>query len=362
VFRTPVGSQRTSCHFVGIQRHEPLIFMDFPELVIGLAGAIGVDLERLAGSLNESLSRVGYQTAFIKLTDEMQRLKIAETKKKLNADIFSQYQWKIEYANALRREYKHADLLARIAVVAIRQLRSTFTNEENVPAEKMAYIVRQLKRPEEVTLLRRLYGKQFILISAYAPHAERKNLLIRKIKEGVSTTASEAEIEHMASQLIERDASEETEEFGQQLRETFHHADVFVDGIDQARMLSTLDRFVSALFGLNQISPSKDEYGMYAAKSASLRSADLSRQVGAAIFSPDGEVITQGQRPQRAHRAERRPCSHPPSPSCRDDRRGHATRAGCLSVLCATRAPRVRQSPLLRGPRSASSRRVAERS
>ena len=33
---------------------------------------------------------------------------------------------------------------------------------------------------------------------------------------------------------------------------------------------------------------------MYAAASASLRSSDLSRQVGAAIFSDDGELITQG--------------------------------------------------------------------
>jgi deoxycytidylate deaminase len=33
---------------------------------------------------------------------------------------------------------------------------------------------------------------------------------------------------------------------------------------------------------------------MYAAKSASLRSSDLSRQVGAAIFSDEGELITQG--------------------------------------------------------------------
>lgn len=33
---------------------------------------------------------------------------------------------------------------------------------------------------------------------------------------------------------------------------------------------------------------------MYAAKSASFRSADLSRQVGAAIFTDEGELITQG--------------------------------------------------------------------
>jgi deoxycytidylate deaminase len=49
-----------------------------------------------------------------------------------------------------------------------------------------------------------------------------------------------------------------------------------------------------ALFGRNDITPSKDEYGMYAAKSASLRSSDLSRQVGAVVFSAEGEIITQG--------------------------------------------------------------------
>lgn len=55
-----------------------------------------------------------------------------------------------------------------------------------------------------------------------------------------------------------------------------------------------LTRFIQAFFGRTDISPSKEEYGMYAAKSASFRSADLSRQVGAAIFSKDGELITQG--------------------------------------------------------------------
>jgi cytidine deaminase len=59
-------------------------------------------------------------------------------------------------------------------------------------------------------------------------------------------------------------------------------------------MDNKLERFTAALFGRNDLAPSKDEYGMYAAKSASLRSSDLSRQVGAALFTDDGELITQG--------------------------------------------------------------------
>jgi cytidine deaminase len=53
-------------------------------------------------------------------------------------------------------------------------------------------------------------------------------------------------------------------------------------------------RFIDLLFGSNEVTPTHDEYGMYLAKSASLRSSDLSRQVGAAIFRTSGEVVTLG--------------------------------------------------------------------
>ncbi|NNC59311.1 MAG: hypothetical protein HKO05_04885 [Erythrobacter sp.] len=59
-------------------------------------------------------------------------------------------------------------------------------------------------------------------------------------------------------------------------------------------MGATIERFFDALFGKADIAPTRWEYGMYAAKAASLRSSDLSRQVGAAIFTPDGEIVTQG--------------------------------------------------------------------
>lgn len=51
---------------------------------------------------------------------------------------------------------------------------------------------------------------------------------------------------------------------------------------------------MSVFFGDNHVTPTHDEYGMYMAKSASLRSSDLSRQVGAAIFLDSGEIATLG--------------------------------------------------------------------
>ena len=70
--------------------------------------------------------------------------------------------------------------------------------------------------------------------------------------------------------------------------------DVFVDGIDSAEANKTIGRFIRAFFGDNGASPSRDEYGMYAAAAASYRSIDLSRQVGAAIFSKAAEIISLG--------------------------------------------------------------------
>ena len=89
------------------------------------------------------------------------------------------------------------------------------------------------------------------------------------------------------------DADEEGNDYGQRLRETFHLGDVFIDGLSKGDMDRQLTRFTQAFFGRTDITPTKGEYGMYATKAASFRSSDLSRQVGAAIFSDDGELITQ---------------------------------------------------------------------
>lgn len=74
----------------------------------------------------------------------------------------------------------------------------------------------------------------------------------------------------------------------------FHLGDVFVRGDGKEDSEKTVRRFIRAFFGDNQVSPTKTEYGLYAAAGAALRSIDLSRQVGAAVFSKEGEVVSLG--------------------------------------------------------------------
>lgn len=277
----------------------------FPELIFGVAGPIGVSVPAICDSLRNSLSNVGYKAHEIHLTHEMRQYPLTRESVEVPPDtnFFTEVSYKIDYANALCKEASDSATLARIALRAIWQKREELTKDiprksgdkgQKLPVEPTAYIIRQLKRPDEVRLLRKVYGRQFILISAYGSADDRRKLLEERIARTASTTAPRDEIEGMAGKLLERDANEDEHDFGQQLRETFHLADVFIDGLTKQEMDAKLERFVQAFFGRTDIAPSKEEYGMYAAKSAALRSSDLSRQIGAAIFSDDGELITQG--------------------------------------------------------------------
>jgi cytidine deaminase len=118
-------------------------------------------------------------------------------------------------------------------------------------------------------------------------------LLEDRLRRTRSTTIRGSALRQMADELIEDDASD-NRPFGQRLRDTFHRGDVFIDGLSRMAMSDKLTRFVQAIYGRADIAPSRIEFGMYAAHAAALRSTDLSRQVGAAIFSEDGDLIAQG--------------------------------------------------------------------
>jgi deoxycytidylate deaminase len=271
-----------------------------PELVIGIAGAIGIDIDAIAEEIDRALDDVGYRTKTVRVTDEMMKYPASGVSSR-GADHFNTMMYKMDYANKLCEEANDPARLMRIAVQAIglvreAELASTSTDSDGegrvLPAT--AFIIRQLKRPAEVALMRRIYGKQFILVSGYGGEEARRDRLRDKIRDSLPLSTPDEDITYKVAKIISRDLDEGSDAHGQHLRDTFHLADVFVDGINRGSMRSGLERFIQAFFGRVDIGPNKAEYGMYAAKAASLRSVDLSRQVGAAAFSEQGELITQG--------------------------------------------------------------------
>jgi len=193
--------------------------------------------------------------------------------------------------NNLRKKRKDDAFVARKAIAKIQQIRSSVTGSPQSPADATAYVVRSLKRPEEVKLLRQVYGKSFTLISVYATQVDRaKTLSTRFVSQGLKAVDAEREALH----LVQRDHREESEVHGQRVADTFALADFFATADSRGTLEKQFARLVRLLFGVPYISPTRDEQGMFFAYAASLRSLDLSRQVGAAVTTERGDILATG--------------------------------------------------------------------
>ena len=274
-----------------------------PELIFGLVAPIGVDLNLVTEVLGEALDDMKYRAHILRLTKLMQEIKLDFPLD--GSPYIKSFKDRIAYANEIREKLGD-EALAALAISAIRSFRDEWhvaagtkddprgKKKEEIPVPGQAYIIRQFKRPEEIALMRTVYGRQFILVSAFAP----EDLRIRRIEESErrSTNGGTSPIgAHTAAfELVAQDAKEYNNEHGQSVSDAFPLGDVFIDTTNKKNCEETVRRFIRLLFGNNEITPTHDEYGMYAAKSAALRSSDLSRQVGVAICRPTGEIATLG--------------------------------------------------------------------
>ena len=166
-----------------------------------------------------------------------------------------------------------------------RQKNKAEANPET-PIQKQAYVFDQFKRKEELDLLRQVYGRLFIVVSVYSEKKTRLEYLVNRIASDDSDARLAETHRTAASELMQRDQVEQGVPYGQGLEDAFPTADLFVDLDNQASAEILIRRFLDAYFGSNAISPTHDEYGMYLARTTGLRSVDLSRQVGAAVFTP----------------------------------------------------------------------------
>lgn len=268
--------------------------MHGPELMIGLVGAAGTNLLRVCDLLRTALSTVGYTTHSIRLSHELHNFaefaslpRIADESTKVNAYM--------DAGDALRQKTR-VDVMALLGIAAVRVFRDCTNGEgedaADQPVARTAYIFNSLKREEEVALLQEVYGRSFLLISVYSAHDRRRDLLAQRIsKSRAGGTALSCRPD--AETIIDRDQIEVDVRFGQNVRETFPLGDVFLDG-DSLTLEEDVERAISIVFGHPFETPTRAELGMQLARSAGLRSADLSRQVGYAACTEDGQVLAVG--------------------------------------------------------------------
>lgn len=265
---------------------------DGPELIFGLAGAVGTNLGLVAKALSESLSEFSYKSKEIGLSDLLHR--IDKWKKIPSASEDERIRKHMDAGNSFRRAVNRGDALAILALGAIRKQRRFINQDANKVIPRFAFILRSLKHPDEVLALRAIYGPAFLLVSAYAPRETRIQYLASTIAATRHTFRTRPQVAK-AQSLNERDEAELGEQLGQSVGKTFPLADVFVDASNPMGLQSSVKRFIELLFDDYPFhTPTRDEYGMFHAQAAALRSAALGRQVGAVIATTDGDIIAVG--------------------------------------------------------------------
>ncbi|GAA0605018.1 anti-phage dCTP deaminase [Thalassospira tepidiphila] len=266
-----------------------------PEIFIGLVGAVGSDLSFVSARLEQEFNKAKYQTSEIRVSQILGECH--KYKSRVHSDPPHPEDVRIntfmECGDDLRKSSSRGDILSILAISKIRQVRYEHHQKDNKPIEGKAYIINSLKHPAEVDLLREVYGDSFFLISVYSPRNERKQNLSKKIAKS-NRSFDEDKYLDKAENLIEKDKKAQGEDLGQNVRDTFPLGDFFVDSSKDAEIEKQISRFISVIFNAPFVTPTRDEFGMFHAQSVALRSADLSRQVGALISATTGEIVASG--------------------------------------------------------------------
>ena len=242
------------------------------ELVIGLVAAVGVDLAAVAAEIGGAFAQFEYRSVDLHLTDTLRSF---PWESPLVEEPFDDRLWSYTDAgDELRRKWQRKDAMALLAISRVVFERKEVTGDETLAAERLAYVLRSLKRPEEVALLRAVYGDRFILIGVSATENERTSLLDKRIRQSRLPPRTRTPT-YSVKRLIERDERglKSDDRFRQDVTGTFHLADCFIELNGDVSI--QLERFLDIVFRDPRRSPLPDEFGIFQAVAAARRSAEM---------------------------------------------------------------------------------------
>ena len=252
-----------------------------PDIYIGLVGAAGTDLSSVIRELRAQLSIVGYTVEHVKVSSLIKSaLDIPECDNE-----FERMRRHMKAGDAIRANSSEGGGVACLAVQEIISKRG-----EDLTGKSRVFIIDSLKHPDEVTLLDKIYIRNYYTVSVYTPRQKRLENLQIKISRDTHEPPG-ARTSTRANELISADEKSKGNQ-SQNVRDTFPRADFFIYG--EASLTEQTKRFVEVVFGEPYTTPTLDEFSMFMARGAGYRSADLSRQVGAVVVDQHGSIIGTG--------------------------------------------------------------------
>ena len=255
--------------------------MENSEIVLGLITTVGTDTDNVVRYMKEHLSKFSYTTEVVNVSSEILATFIRDKTQLKFDNEYERINYFMDLGNKVREETKDAAIIMKGVAAHILEKRDSKENPS--PREKTAYIIKSIKHPDEADYLKQVYGDGFHLIGITSDIANRTNYLTQ-----VKDLTTEQAIE-----LMNRD-SDEINDLGQHTQDAFQNSDYFINvGCNTDEMQNSVFRLIDLLFGNPFITPTFDEYAMFMAYAASMRSADLSRQIGA-VVTKNNEILSTG--------------------------------------------------------------------
>lgn len=238
------------------------------ELVIGMVSAVGTEYKRVTDPLIDRLKGFGYSVQEIRVSECLPSFS--------GTGEYERIKHYMQAGDNLRESSKNNAILASGVAKKISTSRSASN-------PKRAYIVNSLKHPREVEFLRKVYGDGFYLIGIHADEKRRHQHL-----------TDDKDMNHTQANELIRIDEDESFDHGQKTRDTYHLADFFLNlGGNNDQVKNHLQRFLELIFSHPYKNPTFDEFAMFMAFNSSVRSGDLSRQVGA-VISREKQIIATG--------------------------------------------------------------------
>ena len=266
------------------------------ELVVGMVGYAGAGCSVASTRLQRYFGASGYTVYPIKLSSLIERFSAISVDAGATGAPHLVGTRAFERAKRLQNEgdrlrNHRLDAVAVLAIHKIMALRGGRPPGET----RIVFILDSIKHPDEVELLRNVYGPSFRLVAVHCERSERE----RRLLGPADSVAKYAGVDkNEIIQFLDRDESDDEKRHGQQVRDAFCLADFFIDNNEQssdgAGMNEDLKRFRNLALGAGMVRPNASERAMYHAHSAALQSSCLSRQVGACLTDADGAVVATG--------------------------------------------------------------------
>lgn len=282
------------------------------ELIFAVVGHVGsgtTEVARKLINLLEDASAIGrtYEVTYIKATDL-----ISEWARKSGLSVPGQKSgekktigYVTEFQNlgdTMRERSKDLAAVAKSFAIQIRNARAGKQSTTVAPGEAVhpdgtfrAYVLDSIRHPAEVQLLRHIYQDAFVLIGVVCESDTRAKRVSEKYSD-----AGKLQVE----ELMKRDEKAPVPH-GQKVSDAFHMADFFIDNTPNRKneddspnrawdISDKLSRLIKIIRQEAVVRPESNETAMWHAHGASMRSACLSRQVGAALLDRQGNVIATG--------------------------------------------------------------------